>query len=141
MSGKAKQLRYAVELEPGNVLRSEDGTPLEPAEGWSPEHLLLAALGRCTLKSLRFHAERAAVRATLTSGSVSSLVTRLADDGRYALVEAEVALAVQLEPLPDGDELGELLTKAERDCFVGASLRAEPTYRWTVNGAAVEEPL
>jgi organic hydroperoxide reductase OsmC/OhrA len=136
---KAKQLRYAVELGPGDVLRSEDGTPLEPAESWSPEHLLLAALARCTLKSLRFHARRANIGVTLTAGSASSLVTRREDDGRYAVVEANVALAVELEPAPDGPELGELLAKAERDCFVGASLRAKPTYRWTVNGTAGPE--
>ena len=32
------------------------------------------------------------------------------------------------------DAVADLLVKAERDCFVGASLRAMPAYRWTVNG-------
>jgi hypothetical protein len=31
-----------------------------------------------------------------------------------------------------------LVAKAERDCFVGASLRIEPVYRWTVDGKRVE---
>jgi len=28
----------------------------------------------------------------------------------------------------------ELVAKAERDCFVGASLTVKPEYRWLVNG-------
>jgi hypothetical protein len=28
----------------------------------------------------------------------------------------------------------ELLARAERDCFVGASLTVKPRYSWTVNG-------
>ncbi len=61
-------------------------------------------------------------------------MTRRESDGRYAIVEAELELAVELEPQPGGEQLAELLAKAERDCFVGASLRVEPAYRWTVNG-------
>ena len=33
--------------------------------------------------------------------------------------------------MPPGDELAALLAKAERDCFVGASLKPSPSYRWT----------
>jgi hypothetical protein len=29
-----------------------------------------------------------------------------------------------------GGEVAELLAKAERDCFVGASLVAKPSYTW-----------
>ena len=36
----------------------------------------------------------------------------------------------------DEETLRELLSKAERDCFIGASLAVKPTYRWRVNGAA-----
>jgi hypothetical protein len=46
-------------------------------------------------------------------------------------VEIEVDLEVRLSPQPGGSELAELLAKAERDCFIGASLTAKPTYRWT----------
>jgi hypothetical protein len=45
---------------------------------------------------------------------------------------------VRLDPAPSPEALRELLGKAERDCFVGASLRARPVYRWTVDGADVE---
>jgi hypothetical protein len=44
---------------------------------------------------------------------------------------------VELEPEPEQTALAELLALAERDCFVGSSLTAEPSYRWTVNGHPV----
>jgi hypothetical protein len=52
----------------------------------------------------------------------------------FAFVEIDVDLDLELEPLPRPEELQELLALAERDCFVGASLRPHPTYRWRVNG-------
>lgn len=42
-----------------------------------------------------------------------------------------------MEPVPPGDELAALIAKAERDCFVGASLDPPPRYRWRVNGEDV----
>ena len=47
-------------------------------------------------------------------------------------VRIKVDLDVTIEPEPQN--VRELLAKAERDCFVGASLTARPRYRWTVNG-------
>ncbi len=129
---KPRELRFAIDLEPAGAFRTEDGGMLQPGEEWTPEHLLLAALVRCSLKSLHFHADRAGVRVTSESGAASSLVTRRESDGRYAVVEAALELAVTLEPRPEPDALADLLAKAERDCFVGASLQAKPTYRWTV---------
>jgi organic hydroperoxide reductase OsmC/OhrA len=130
---RAKEFRYAVDLGEGGVLRTEDGTPLGNTPEWTPEHLVLAALIRCSLKSLEFHAKRAGVEVVGTSGSARGMVTKPEPAGRYSIVESEVALDVRLEPLPGKDELAELLEKAERDCFVGASLTAKPVYRWTVS--------
>ena len=56
-------------------------------------------------------------------------------DGRYAFVRVRVDVDVTLDPAPAN--VRELLSKAERDCFVGASLTAKPRYRWTVNGEEV----
>ena len=44
---------------------------------------------------------------------------------------------MELAPEPEQDALGELLALAERDCFVGSSLTAKPSYRWVVNGRTV----
>jgi uncharacterized OsmC-like protein len=135
---KAKELRYAVSLTPDGELTDENGVVLDLPAGWSPEHLLLAALVRCSLKSLRFHAERKGVDVRSASGSSRTLVTKRQTDDRYALVETEVELAVELEPEPEPDVLGELLALAERDCFVGSSLTAKPSYRWVVNGRTID---
>jgi hypothetical protein len=66
-----------------------------------------------------------------------AVVTKREEDGRYALVEVECGLDVELEPLPEGEALAELLALAERDCFIGASLTAPPRYEWRVNGEVV----
>jgi len=136
MALKAKELRYAIELGADDALRDEAGVPLTVPAGWTPEHLLLGALVRCSLKSLRHHAERSGLQVARALGAGRALVTRRESDGRYALVETEVELSVELEPQPHPELLADVLAKAERDCFVGASLQAAPSYRWTVNGVS-----
>jgi uncharacterized OsmC-like protein len=134
MPGPARELRFAIDLLPSGELRDENGARLEVPPEWTPEHLLLAALGRCSLASLRYHAQRADLVVGDVSGETRALVTRRESDDRYAVVEAVVEIALDLDPEPGSDELAVLLEKAERDCFVGASLTVKPTYRWTVNG-------
>jgi organic hydroperoxide reductase OsmC/OhrA len=135
---RAKELRYAVDLTTGGELTDENGVVLDVPAQWSPEHLLLAALVRCSLKSLGFHATRKGVDVRSSSASSRTLVTKRETDDRYSLVETEVELAVQLGPEPEPDELAELLALAERDCFVGSSLTAKPRYRWAVNGRTID---
>jgi organic hydroperoxide reductase OsmC/OhrA len=137
MAVKAKELRYAVELGVDGELADENGIVLEAPAEWSPEHLLLAALVRCSLKSLRYHAARRGVDVGSTSGRARTLVTKRETDERYALVEAAVELIVETEPEPGPEDVAELVALAERDCFIGSSLTAEPSYRWTVNGRRV----
>jgi organic hydroperoxide reductase OsmC/OhrA len=138
VTARAKELRYAVDLTPVGELREENGVVLEVPAEWSPEHLLLAGLVRCSLQSLRHHADRADLAVRSTSGSTRTLVTKRATDDRYALVETEIELAAEIEPEPESGALAELLALAERDCFIGSSLTAKPSYRWVVNGRAVE---
>ena len=137
MPVKAKELRYAVDLTADGELRDENGVVLDVPAEWSPEHLLLAALVRCSLKSLGFHAQRKGVEVRSAAGSSRTLVTQRETDGRYALVETDVELAVELAPEPEQDTLSELLALAERDCWVGSSLTAKPSYRWVVNGRTI----
>jgi uncharacterized OsmC-like protein len=135
VAGQAKTFSYAIELDAdGTATSDEGGSPLPYEHAWSPEHLVLAGLARCTLKSLDYHARRTEV----TSGgraSASGEVTQRDTDGRYAFVRVKVELDVTLDPAPQN--VRELLAKAERDCFVGASLTVKPRYRWTVNGEEV----
>ena len=57
---------------------------------------------------------------------------RRESDGRFAIATVETVLDVRLEPQPGEAELAELLAKAERDCFIGASLTVKPSYSWHV---------
>ena len=131
---KAKEFRYAIGLGADGSVSTESGASLALGTEWTPEHLLLAGLVRCSLDSLRHHLGRVGIQLTSSIGGASAVVTRRESDGRYAVVEASVELSVQLEPEPAPDAIAELLAKAERDCFVGASLVAKPSYRWIVNG-------
>ncbi len=124
----AKRLEYEV--------TSRLGDPAHAEPDWTAEHLLLAALGRCSLTSLEFHANRRNIQVAGTA-TAEGLVTKRDEDGRYAFVEIDCRLDVELEPLPDEDVVAELVALAERDCFIGASLTAPPRYEWHVNGQEV----
>ena len=131
---RAKEFSYALGMDRTSRLTADGQGALILEDAWTPEHLVLAALVRCTLKSLRFHANRAGIDFVATA-SATGRVTKREDDGRYAFVEIGAEFDVELEPVPP--DLAGLLAKAERDCFVGASLTPHPTYRWRVNGSDV----
>jgi organic hydroperoxide reductase OsmC/OhrA len=126
---KPKVFDYAVEVDRGGRMTIPGGGQLAPPEGWSADHMLLAALVRCSIESLKHHARRRGheVRA---SGFASGRVTQRESDGRFAFVDIDCTLDVELTPR--ADELGDLLARAERDCFVSASLTVTPRYEWRV---------
>lgn len=127
---RPKRFEYGVSLDRDGRVTAE-GATVEVPEGWEAEHLVLAGLARCTLTSLRYHARRAGI-AIEGEATARGAVTRRDDDGRYAFVEIECRLDVALDPKPGEAAVGELLARAERDCFVGASLRPAPEYGWNV---------
>jgi len=133
MSTRARSFDYAVELDDTWEARSERGGTGVPSdeEHWAPEHLVLAGLASCSLTSLRYHCRRAGVELT-SQASVHGTVTRRDEDGRFAFVEIAVEADVAFDPKPDEATVADLLMKGERDCFVGASLTAPPTYDWRV---------
>jgi uncharacterized OsmC-like protein len=133
---KAKEFAYAVASDRAGRLTADGEAPLEFDAAWTPEHLVLAGLVRCSLTSLRFHADRAGIDFVGTAAA-DARVTKRDHDGRYAFVEINARFDLELEPAPPEDELRALLAKAERDCFVGASLAPHPTYSWRVNGSYV----
>ena len=124
---RAKVFEYAVELDRGGRATIPGGESLQPPESWTADHLLLTALLRCSIDSLTYHAQRGG-SVTKASGSASGRVTRRDSDDRYAFVEVECRIDAALDP-PAADA-GELTAKAERDCFVGASLTVKPRYDW-----------
>ena len=123
---------YRIELEPDGTLLTERGRRLDAPPAWTPEHLVLAALARCSLLALDYHARRTSID-TSGSGWASGSVDRR-PDGVWAFVSLECSLDVSLEPRPTPDKLASLLEGAERGCFVGSSLTPKPHYRWRVNG-------
>ena len=133
----AKRFEYSVSIGRDGRLRADGDAELDPPDAWTPEHLLLAALVRCSLASLAFYAEREGRKAGGSAGA-DGVVTKAEADGRYAFVEIECGLDVELDPPPEGDALLALLDAAERGCFIGASLTVEPRYEWRVNGELVD---
>lgn len=135
---KAKRLEFAVSLDRDWVAASDrGGPPLAYDPAWTPEHLVLAAAARCALTSLEYSLDRAGLTGSARADA-SGVVTRRKEDGRFAFVEVDVTLEVELDAAPPDDELRTLLARTERGCFVGASLTARPRYRWTVNGKEIE---
>lgn len=133
MPVKVKVFEYAVTLHEDGRASAEDHDPIAFGGEWSPEHLVLAGLAKCSLTSLRHfarHGRSVADGAVATTGTVTRR-----DDGSYGFVDIECALDVTVEPEPD--DLGELIAKAEWGCFVGSSLLPKPRYSWRVNGKDV----
>jgi len=133
VTSTARTFSYDVSLDREWAASSSLGgsTIAAEEEAWTPEHLVLAGLCRCILTSFRYHARRAGYEPE-ASASARAVVTRREADGRFAFVAIRVDLEVAIAPAPEG--LGGLIAKSERDCFVGASLTAEPDYHWNVNG-------
>ena len=130
MAVTGKTFQYDVELDGGGRLTIPGGGQFVPPEGWSADHLLLAALVRCSVDSLAYHARRAGHEVAAT-GSAHGTIMKAGDDGRYRFVAIGVRIDVQLTPR--ADDAGDLIMKAERDCFVGASLTVKPEYEWHVS--------
>jgi organic hydroperoxide reductase OsmC/OhrA len=137
MVAKARVLEFDVAVDRDRTSSSGlGGSTIRREDEWWAEHLLLAALVRCTLASMDHAAHRAGFE-VVGEGSAHGVVTRREEDGRYAFVEIDSRLEVELDPQPEPSVLRDLVARAERGCFVGNSLTAEPRYHWRVNGRDV----
>jgi organic hydroperoxide reductase OsmC/OhrA len=127
---RAKVFEYAVEIDRAGRMSVPGGAQISAPEGWSPDHLLLLALVRCSIDAFTYHAHRDG-RETQAEGSAHGRVTKRASDGIYAFVEISVEIDVTVTPR--AEDPADLVAKAQRDCFVGASLTIEPDYTWRVS--------
>jgi len=132
-----KVLDYSIHLDRRYRVAADGGDYEQLPRDFAPEHLALAGHARCTLASLAYHAHRAGMKVATSSASVSGKVTKRRTDGRYAFVELDCTLDIELSPEPDAETRQAVLSKAERDCFVGASFTAPVTYTWRLNGRDV----
>ncbi len=130
MAVRARVFEYAVELDRGGRLTIPGGGQFVVPEGWSADHLLLAALVRCSIDSFTYHARRAG-HEVAASGSAQGTITQSGDDGRYRFVEISLRIDAALDPR--ANDAPALIAKAVRDCFVGASLNVKPEYEWRVS--------
>ncbi len=135
MPPRARIFTYDVSIDREWAAHSERGGSPIPSEeeAWTPEHLVLAGLARCSLTSFRHHARRAGHEPELHA-TAHGAVTRREEDGRFAFVEIRVEVDATFPAPPSVEDVRELIVKGERDCFVGASLTAKPDYHWIVNG-------
>jgi organic hydroperoxide reductase OsmC/OhrA len=127
---RAKVFEYAAEIDRAGRMTIPGGAQIESPEGWSADHLLLAALIRCSIDSLTYHAHRAG-HEVAAQGQAQGTITKPSPDDRYSFVAIEVRIEAQLTPRTA--EVDELVEKAERDCFVGASLNVKPAYDWQLS--------
>lgn len=130
MPTRAKVFEYAAEVDRAGRMTIPGGAQIDPPEGWSADHLLLAALIRCSIDSLAFHARRGG-HEVLAEGQARGTITKATPEARYAFVSIDVRIDAQLTPR--ATDLDELTGKAERDCFIGASLNVKPTYDWQLS--------
>ena len=130
MALTAKVLEYAVDVDSAGRMTIPGGGQFLPPEGWSADHLLLAALVRCSIDSFAYHARRAG-HEVAASGEAQGTITKSGEDGRYRFVKIAVKIDAQLTPRTN--EVDDLTAKAERDCFISASLTLKPEYVWHVS--------
>ena len=132
---RAKRLEFTASVERDGRIGGDDAPELALPREWTAEHLVLAGLCRCTLASLAYHARRVGSD-SIGRADARGVVTRRDSDGRYAFVRVECSVDVEIDPAPE--DVRTLVQKAERDCFVSASLTTKTHYRWRVNGTDVE---
>src|SRR3954471_10721634 len=101
MAVTAKTFEYAVEVDGGGRMTIPGGGQFVPPEGWSADHLLLAALVRCSIDSFAYHARRAGHTVT-ASGTAQGTITKAGNDGRYRFVAIDVRVEAQLTPRAAG---------------------------------------
>ena len=134
---KPRVLEFEVSVDRDRASRSAlGGGAFEREDEWWPEHLVLAALVRCTLASMDYAARRAGLDA-VGAGQAHGTVTKREGDGLYAFVGIESRLEIELDPTPGADAVRDLIAKAERGCFVSNSLETHPRHHWTVNGEEI----
>ena len=137
MPTRPRVLEFEVTVDRGRIAHSAlGGTGIPREDAWWPEHLVLAALVRCTLGSLDYAARRAGVEAA-ASGAARGIVTKREVDGLHAFVDIETTFDVELGSALEAEDLRKLVQRAEHGCFVTNSLTAKPRHRWIVNGQEV----
>ena len=94
-----------------------------PGGYWSPETLLLAAVGDCMVLTFRAIAKASRFEWRELSANVEGLLERIDGNGRFTRIETRVRLVVPAGA--DAARARKLLEKAEQGCPISNSLTAE----------------
>jgi organic hydroperoxide reductase OsmC/OhrA len=132
---KPKLRRYAIAVDATGRPAHEEGGALTWDGAWTPEHLLLAALARCSLIALEYHARRESLEVEATAAASGVVGPR--DDGAWGFLQIECRIEASFPPDADPARFRPLAARAERGCFIGQSLTPKPRYHWTINGEEI----
>jgi organic hydroperoxide reductase OsmC/OhrA len=135
VSVRPKLRHYAITVDAEGRPMQEAGGTLSWEKEWTPEHLVLAALARCSLIALGYHAKREALSSRASAQAAGVVGPR--PNGSWGFVEIACQIDATLTPTPVAARLPALAARAERGCFVGQSLEPRPEYKWTINGEEI----
>ncbi len=94
-----------------------------PGGYWSPETLLLAAVGDCMMMTFRAIAKASRFEWRELSAEVEGLLERIDGNGRFTEIRTHVRLVVP--PGTDAARARKLLEKSEQGCPISNSLSAK----------------
>ncbi|HTI36832.1 MAG TPA: OsmC family protein [Vicinamibacterales bacterium] len=103
------------------ILRSASPIPFDgPGDRWSPETLLVAAVGDCLILTLRAVARASGFVWTSLECDVTGTLDRIERTTRFVAFEVRARLRVPAGT--DPDRARQVLEKAERSCLISNSL-------------------
>jgi organic hydroperoxide reductase OsmC/OhrA len=114
-----------IALETGQVPTLQSAPPLEfggPGTRWSPETLIVAAVGDCFLLTFRAVAQASKFPWTLLRCEVHGTLDRVERVLQFTRFDLRAHLEVPLGV--DADLAQRVLQKAERNCLISNSLKA-----------------
>ena len=105
------------------TLRSASPIPFDgPGDQWSPETLLVAAVGDCLILTFRAVARASGFAWTSLECDVTGTLDRIERTTRF--VAFEILARLRVPPGTDPDRARQVLDKAERSCLISNSLNA-----------------
>ena len=98
---------------------------------WSPEHLFLASLQSCTMLSYVAHCAHKGLELVSYRSTAEGAISRNEDDRRYAFQFVRMVVYVRMAG-GHAAPARELTPKAERDCYISASTKADVSTDWRI---------
>ena len=114
-----------VELTATALPRLASAPPIEfdgPGTRWSPETLLVAAVGDCLQLTFRAVARASRVEFTALRCDVAGTLSRVENVTRFTAFDIRARLTIP--PTTDPDQARQALERAEQRCLISNSLKA-----------------